>query len=264
MRLITLSLFAFLLAVSAFGQPDDPWREYPSTPEYRPTSFDPWMGSVTVTPSNRSRRCSGVLVNQLWVLTHANCVLGRHSRTPLAQRPPLSFLHLVPAGGTFDSVRALRTVVGSMDTALVQWPCRIESGTPQSNAIAKLADSQSPTVQAAIGASFDAVVVPAVYTGPIRAPINGNAFKGADRWTVQGLDAEWPQPNDFSGLGAPLYVNEEVVGLYTGKVDGVDTFIDLTSSQLREWVYSTIARETLEIPELCGGRQSPVIRWPAR
>ena len=239
MRLITLSLFAFLLAVSAFGQTEE-------------SAFDPTLGTVQV--RGGSSVCSGVLLNRSWVLTVADCFRRFDPYLPepvhASANPPQARLLLSPYKTTLRGGALALRVVQIADVAMVQSACQTPYDSGFHKAVARLSYEQFNS-----GASFAAEVVPWGYATNPR--ITGNAFKGDRIWTVQGMDAELPS----AANGAPLYVNEQLVGLHSRKLtadaDGVATFVDVSFSNTELWqaIYRTIQRETLVIPELCGSNR---------
>lgn len=206
MRLITLSLFACLLAVSAFGQSEDP-----------ASGFDPRLATVLVSTEGWDGPCAGVLVNRHWVLTVDDCICPGFPDPYVPSRyvPPEPLVHLPPYMGSRGRILPLRTVC-AWNLAMVHLPCPVQYDSRHHKAMTGLGAPPS-------GDSFAAEVVPWGWQANPR--INGNAFKGDSVWTVQGLDAELPRYN----TGAPLYVNEAVVGIYEGEVGGVATFRDVSA-----------------------------------
>lgn len=264
MRLITPSLFAVLLAVTAFGQSAD-----------TDSSFDPTLGTVSVQKqfhrsvqgrgvTHTSRRlCSGVSLTPVWVLTTANCV-----NTAPALAPLHGVVHVQAFDGEYlGNPEVVLKVVTDPNWDLRGDPDFIpmneeELSRGPSVPIERTADNlalihmacplASPPAVSIPDAqpsetSFDSEVIPWWREDEWRPRITGNTFKGAHGvWTFQSSQGPLPR----SAEGTPLYFGQDVVGIYSGAVNDGATFVDITTKW--EWITRTMRDEALQLPELCG------------
>ena len=261
MRLITLSLFAFLLAVSAFGQEQDVVD--------REAARTVWVRSwIHGDQGVQSRDCSGVALTSKWVLTAASCI----GANPLNNAVVESNLALKSLTYPGRDLRADRT---ADNLALIHLACPLEG--PRAVGGARIRD-ETPSEP-----SFAAEVIPVRQVSRVRNAwgryewqsmtprINGNAFEGETTesgvsqvvWTFSSSDEPLFDANDEyqAGLarGAPLYfgqplsVNRQLIGIYSGDINGMHTFVDITTKW--EWLTRTMLNETVHLPELCRSRE---------
>ena len=273
MRLITLSLFAFLLAVPAFGQDYMAAVGIFTRVEYRGASPGfPKPGSASLPP----RQCSGLALTPTWVLTAGHCVfsdVGVNAKLAIvygadgsAQRP----LKIVAeADPEYHSTVWDDRTLGNL--ALIHTACSVTDRTAQpvyvstwvvgEGGVSRLVENfGTPNVE------VDVTPYPRVNpdTGNIdrwRPPDDersrsGLAQKVNDVWTFQSSGE--PLPEDVVD-GSPVWVWAHrghdaggAVGIYTGEVDGVPTFVDLSTKW--EWISKTVRDETIILPELCRAR----------
>ena len=284
MRLITLSLFAFLLAVSAFGQ----------TADTSGSGSTVLIRAAVRTPNGdtQPRFCNGVVLSQQrrWVLTAASCLdLDRGARIGVYSPRPAPPSESNQAGWNVEvalmavihperAINPLQEVGSSYDLALIQMACGIPSTPAQMIDSDHLVSRRGPIWTP--GVSVAAVAVP--YQGrhfPYRSsgPLSGNAEfqhnQGGATWAFpQGLSQLSGNARE-AAPGMPLYVDGTVVGILSGSAgSGVadfglpnpsnfpnrlvpssryPSFTDITNDVTWEWITRTM-RESLDLFELCG------------
>lgn len=236
MRLITISLFAVLLAATAFGQSGD---------------FDPTRSSVGINffyqehgPLGPStvRQCTGVVLDARWVLTAASCSGSGSFFTRVG--PDES----VPLKAVTHPDRALGAGHAADDLMLLHMACPVNVVADGERELASAA--RIGEVVPGWSTAFAAEVV-RVWSSP---RVQGNAFKRAAWAAMTPAHALWrfsssDEPLSGGDEGAPMYFGEDVVGIYSRDDNGRYTFVDITTK--REWITKTMRDETLHIPGLC-------------
>lgn len=273
MRLITLSLF-FLLAVSAAGQPIMHTVGI-STYVVRGQG----QGLYYPSQEDSRRQCSGLILTPKWVLTAGHCVFSDVSVNPTsmvvygadgsAQRP---LKVVAEADPEYDRVRPVFDDRTPGNLALIHMACPVDARLEQgaegslfvSSWVAAGADGLSRLLANNPG-GIEVTVNPYPRINPDTGRLDrfrfpdrqrfrrGLAQKVNDVWTFQssseplpeeavdGSPVVWDTPPVQDGRGA--------VGIYTGEVDGVPTFVDLSTKW--EWISKTVRDESLYLPELC-------------
>lgn len=281
MRLITLPLFAFfafLLAVSAFGQDD---AVPTSTVLIETNVLNDLPDETTGVRRGSVRRCNGVVLSRFrkWVLTAASCVgwdgggfvSVRNSGNTRRQLAAQVWIH--PDRRTGPLQQAGR----DNDLALISMPCSID--VPAAMMI-----DRKPVVGGAftgdvpswsVGESVDAGAAPYQRTDANNDRWYGVEGVSAINGAVTFQGSHWIGLY-FSSLGdrvdvapgMPLYVGGNVVGILSGTspelagfgageafgllpgIGGV--FTDITNEDTWEWITRTMRNESLYLPEVCG------------
>ena len=273
MRLFTLPLFAFLLAVSAAGQ------DYMATVGIS-ARYQPYSG-ISLPPAP-AQLCSGLVLTPWWVLTAGHCVFSDVGVNPKSavvfgadghgQRHLKIVAEADPNDRQFLESGGNDRTLGNL--ALIHTACTVNDRTASRVFVSgwamgggglsgileqRIENSGPPHVE------VDVTPYPRINpdTGRIdtrRPPDDertrsGVARKVNDVWTFESSGD--PLPEEYVD-GSPVWVwahdaysGGGAVGIYIGEVNGVPTLVDISTKW--EWISKTVRDESISLPELCRG-----------